>query len=1083
MDQQPPSNRSSDRLLTILGDLGAEVMKADDLAVVLQGAASRLLGILPVEGVGAVVDGPWLERRPLVVAAGRLSAEEVLGVHRAADPGCRPGGSPVPGADGRPLWVVPLRSVAGPMGSLVLSLAAPVGETDPFVQLAAAVAGVLATGLHLRFGVGQVPDSPGARRLVLDTMWDPSLLLDPRGTILEVSTPVARILRRNHDELVGTSFLDVVEPGDREIVSGLLAGHGEEGESFEVPFGVLTAGGAPRRFHLHARWTRGGVWLGVLRDYTRHAARDRSRRVLLDHMPRIAVARTTEELWERLWTALGELLPDAHGVRVYRGLQAALRMVWASDLPPGERDLVFTLKGWGARFIGLLGESVETDEVLEAFGQSAEEMRGRIMRFFAGRGNPVILDDPDRQLAAFLSPEELEKLRRFRGVEGDRFCEILCPVIVDENLDLLVVILGRPGTRAFTWDEAADAWQLVNLAREVTVRLEASATIEGHYSMVRAFRSAMRRVSVATRAEELFEAVGQAALDSTGARGMGVVARTGGGPGELEMVWTLGLEGIVPERLIGLVDALERREALESEPVFFPSVGADELLAELGVDLPGVEALAVAPLTVRGCLLGAMVLTWAAPQRFPPDERAQTEFLAGELGLALSNHQLYRAVEASRSELRRIVEAVDEGILSLDRGGKVRFLSGRAAELLGVREKEPEGRSLLDVVDPRVGEEILPILAGILRGEGLAGGTIRRGRRLIQVRVWLDPGEGTSVWTLGEMTTSEERRLQLEEFYTRTEEGIVQLALDGRVVGANPAAQRFLRLIGRGEADDGFRWLPWDEEALRKLERGDSVWISGERPLPSGTRMVWEAEMVLLGGAAEPSVLVRVHDLTVERTLERLRDDLTEARRLAGRLREMVERLREAGASQEDLATAVMMHCSLAGEEAGSSGREGRALGAIRQATANAAEAMGSFRRLLGELEEEVERLGAVLPEGPGDDRGEAWIVSDRPWRRGALASRLRAAGWTVRSVPVAEVRSRWSVNRPRLVVIDLGLLTQAVDLYGVLRASSADLGILMILGMGGGLEGGALAEDPRVRVVDGIPDEGELEAFLAELS
>ncbi len=1085
MGEDHPANRSSERLLAILGDLGAEVMKADDLEAVLRGAVERLLGILPVNGVGAVVDGPWLGEKPLVVVSGRLSEATALEAHRASDPEEHPGvaSSTSSGGEEQFLWVVPLRTEAGILGSLVLALPDPMDEADPSVQLAAAVAGVVATGLHLRFGAGQVPGSTGTRRLVLDTMSDPSLLLDSGGNILDVSTPVARILHREHDELVGTNLLELMDPDDREIVAGLLAGHGAVDETFEVPFGIVTPRGGRRRFHLHARWTRGEVWLGVLRDYTRHAARDRSRRVLLDHVPRIAVARTPEELWEQLWVALNELLPNAHGIRVYRGLQAALRMVWASDLPPGDQDLVFTLRGWGARFISMLGESVEMNAAVEAFGRSAEEVRGRIMRFFAGRGNPIILDDPDRQLAAFLSREELEKLQKYRNFEGERFGEILCPVIVDGNLDLLVVILGKTGKPVFTWDEAADAWQLVNLAREVAVRLEAAATIEGHYAMVRSFRNAMRRVSVVTSVDELFEAVGHAALDSTGASGMGVVARMNGGEAELELVWGLGLREPIPQRLVAVVDALERRRVFTSEPVFFPSVGADELLAELAVDLPGVEGMAVAPLIVRGGFLGAMVLVWAAPQRFPPEERVQMEFLAGELGLALSNHLLYRAAEGSRTELKRIVEAVDEGILSLDGGGRVRFLNGRAAELLGIRETNPEDRPLLDLVDPDVGEELLPMLAEILKGRSLAGRTIRRGQRLIQVRVWIDPGEQEGGWTcvltLGEMTAEEERRLRMEEFLLHTEDGILQLGMDGRVLDANPAALRFLRALGQEDAGDGFRWLPWDEGSLGRLQQGEPVWIPGDRILGSGMRLHWEAEIVPFSGTREPSVLVRIHDQSVERTLERLRDDLAEARRVAGRLSRVVERLREAGTSQEDLATAVMMHCSLAGDAADQSGREGRALGAIRRATANAAEAMGSFRRLLGELEEEIEHLVDVLPQRSGEERGEAWILSDRPQRRNALTARLRMLGWMPRSLSPAELEEHLQRGKPHLVVIDVASLTRAVELYGVLRELLPEVGILMVLAMGGGLQGGALSEDSRVRVVDAIPDDADLDELL----
>ena len=273
-----------------------------------------------------------------------------------------------------------MTSERGSAGALVLLFHEDVEHRDPRIQMAAAVAGLMTASLVLRRDVSELAGATGRTRRMLDGMPDPAVILDSGGRVCDLSATLAGLLGRQRDDLLGEHIDALIGAGEAGGLARSLAAVDED--AFERPVTAVRRDGTHGRFDLRARRMGNGRWLAVLHDHTRYAARDRSRRIMLDHIPQIAAAMTEDDLWERVLDAAREMEPEIEALRVYRGDRATLRLLWASDVDPAAFSL--TLRGWGPRFVEVLqdpeqsqarGGAGPAEEVPRWAGQSADPRR------------------------------------------------------------------------------------------------------------------------------------------------------------------------------------------------------------------------------------------------------------------------------------------------------------------------------------------------------------------------------------------------------------------------------------------------------------------------------------------------------------------------------------------------------------------------------------------------------------------------------------------------------------------------------------------------------------------------------------
>jgi PAS domain S-box-containing protein len=141
------------------------------------------------------------------------------------------------------------------------------------------------------------------------------------------------------------------------------------------------------------------------------------------------------------------------------------------------------------------------------------------------------------------------------------------------------------------------------------------------------------------------------------------------------------------------------------EPELVPEIPVDLLRAaavdEMHFDLLqelGLSSYVCAPLEGRDEVLGAITLVSSTPgRRFGADDLKLVEELARRAAMAIENARLYRETE-ERAQAARVLAAIGDGVLLVDRAGRVRLWNSAAERITGLGEDAVLGHRLEDAV-------------------------------------------------------------------------------------------------------------------------------------------------------------------------------------------------------------------------------------------------------------------------------------------------------------------------------------------------------------------------------------------------
>jgi PAS domain S-box-containing protein len=132
----------------------------------------------------------------------------------------------------------------------------------------------------------------------------------------------------------------------------------------------------------------------------------------------------------------------------------------------------------------------------------------------------------------------------------------------------------------------------------------------------------------------------------------------------------------------------------------------EQLLREAAVDdlhyslieQLGLCSYICAPLKGRDAVLGAITLVSATPgRRFGAEDLKLAEELARRAAMAIENARLYRDSE-ERAKAARVLASIGDGVLLVDRGGRVRLWNAAAERITGLAAAAVVGHRLVDVV-------------------------------------------------------------------------------------------------------------------------------------------------------------------------------------------------------------------------------------------------------------------------------------------------------------------------------------------------------------------------------------------------
>ena len=157
-------------------------------------------------------------------------------------------------------------------------------------------------------------------------------------------------------------------------------------------------------------------------------------------------------------------------------------------------------------------------------------------------------------------------------------------------------------------------------------------------------------------------------------------------------------------------------------PVALADAGADERLRSLDPLLAAGNAafLGVPVGGTEGAVVGVLAVYAATARDWRPEEVDALQAVAASTSAALSNAELYQRVALERERSIAILANIADGIVAVDREGKVVLWNSAAERITGVPNSAALGRTPLEVLgqsleaadDGAAGERLVPIRRG-----------------------------------------------------------------------------------------------------------------------------------------------------------------------------------------------------------------------------------------------------------------------------------------------------------------------------------------------------------------------------------
>jgi len=241
-------------------------------------------------------------------------------------------------------------------------------------------------------------------------------------------------------------------------------------------------------------------------------------------------------------------------------------------------------------------------------------------------------------------------------------------------------------------------------------------------------------------------------------------------------------------------------------PVAYEDVSSEPSLAESdALLLPGHRAYLGVPLTERdGAMHGVLAVYQVRPRAWRDEEVQALAALAASASVALWNAELYQRVAVEREQSVAILANIADGIVAVDRDGRVVLWNRAAAEITGVPASEAFGRTPTQVLQRELESETggTNRLVAIPRGNGdvwlsLSEAIMRDPTGAVAGRIFAfrDISAEHAVETMKSdfvSTVSVELRAPLTSIY-----GFAQTLLRTDVEFGEPERRTFLEFIAR----------------------------------------------------------------------------------------------------------------------------------------------------------------------------------------------------------------------------------------------------------------------------------------------
>jgi PAS domain S-box-containing protein len=379
------------------------------------------------------------------------------------------------------------------------------------------------------------------------------------------------------------------------------------------------------------------------------------------------------------------------------------------------------------RISSLLSERLALPETLAAAARAATEalggdfgavlmpVKGRLVAV-AGHALPdsvrslplaqVLVEAvADRQL--LMAPRIAEDNRFGQGWRDGPFASLLAIPI--ESVGPGAVVVFYRELRSFTDDDSELASQLAFAAGGAFERSRLYESERTARSLSQRLARTASMLTAALDPEAVLGEVVRQAMVLVGADASTVALLQGD---EL-VIGGAGGEGLAAARVIGLRapaagwhggEVIELRAPVsrdDLEPDADPGPVASTVVSDFGF-----RAYAGVPLAAReGAVRGVLAVYGAKERQWRDEEIEALSALAATAAVALSNAELYRRIALEHEQSAAILSSIAEGIVAVDRDGRVVVWNAAAVAITGVPAEEAVGRTPAEVIQRDLGSD------------------------------------------------------------------------------------------------------------------------------------------------------------------------------------------------------------------------------------------------------------------------------------------------------------------------------------------------------------------------------------------
>ena len=122
------------------------------------------------------------------------------------------------------------------------------------------------------------------------------------------------------------------------------------------------------------------------------------------------------------------------------------------------------------------------------------------------------------------------------------------------------------------------------------------------------------------------------------------------------------------------------------------------------IQVPGTplepEAILAAPLVCANRLLGVLTLHKLEGRLFKAMDLETIEIFASQAAIALENARLIARIREERTRLVTMLRQMEEGVVLVDKDGRVILANDAAVRMLGLADRDPIGTSVLELLRP-----------------------------------------------------------------------------------------------------------------------------------------------------------------------------------------------------------------------------------------------------------------------------------------------------------------------------------------------------------------------------------------------